>query len=604
MKLKNTLRCFIVVFIVALAAVLSIGISAASDDKIVIVLDPGHGGNDPGTTVGTRYESEYNYDIAILLKEKLEKTGNFQVYMSRGRNEKPVYLLRAYVAEQYNADILISLHFNSNPTLDPTLNGVEVLASVLDEWCPTTLANSICASISGKCGLSNGGIVRKEDTGDERGVYYWNNELGWDIPGVKTDRVSDYYSMIAWGTKLGFPSIIVEHAYLSNKSDLAFCDSEDGLEKMAEAEADAIIKYFTGHTHTYGAETCDRRANCCLEGVYSRKCTICGHRTDVRRTPKVPDAHGWISESKEATCIDDGYLNRECQISRNLSEKGFDHISVHNENVVYLATGHTNMTEIDTPAGHAVDGLLRQVCLTCGGVTETVRPGDPHIYVTRDSVPASCTAAGYDKYECTVCHDEYVDEYPALGHAYESDGEKLTCASDGTKVYSCKVCGDVMAENVVIPPHTIEVVENTAPTCTEDGTKREKCQVCGLENELILPALGHDYSEEGEKRLSPTYFADGEIVYVCKNNAEHLKIEAIPKKPGGVYIVIAIIAVGVIIPVAAVLIIMSLRAAVDADEDEEMIERLEYGYYGGPAEDNGVTETEDEKTEKTDETKV
>ena len=74
--------------------------------------------------------------------------------------------------------MLISLHFNSNPTLDPTLNGVEVLASVLDEWCPTTLASSIASSISKKCGLENGGVIRKKDTGDDRGVYYWNEELG------------------------------------------------------------------------------------------------------------------------------------------------------------------------------------------------------------------------------------------------------------------------------------------------------------------------------------------------------------------------------------------------------------------------------------------
>ena len=201
--MKKLSKILAIIFAVVLFAVLSAGASA-TEEKIVIVLDPGHGGNDPGTTVGTRYESEYNYDIALLLKEKLEETGKFQVYLTRGKNEKPVYLIRATVADKYNADMLISLHFNSNPTLDPTLNGVEVLASVLDEWCPTTLASSISSSIAKKCGLTDGGLVRKMDTGDSRGVYYWHDELGWDIPGVKTNRVSDYYSMIAWGTKLGF----------------------------------------------------------------------------------------------------------------------------------------------------------------------------------------------------------------------------------------------------------------------------------------------------------------------------------------------------------------------------------------------------------------
>lgn len=562
------------VFAVILLVFLAVSVSA-EDGKIVIVLDPGHGGKDPGTTVGTRYESEYNYDIALLLKSKLEETGKFQVYLTRGKNEKPVYLLRAAVAEQYNADMLISLHFNSNPTLDPTLNGVEVLASVLDEWCPTTLADSIASSISKKCGLANGGVIRKKDTGDDRGVYYWNDELGWDIPGVKTDRVSDYYSMIAWGTKLGFPSIIVEHAYLSNKSDLAFCDSEGGLEKMAEAEAEAIIKYFTGHTHTYGAETCDRRANCCLGGVYSRKCTICGHRTDVRRTPTDPSVHGWTSESKAVTCTEDGYVNYECQISRNLSEKGFDHITVHTDNTVIPATGHNYYTEVDTPAGHAVDGLFRRVCSNCGDVVETVRKGDPHIYVNIDSYPVSCTENGHDTYECTVCHDTYTDEYPAPGHSYESDGEALTCASDGTKEYTCSVCGDVMAENVVIPPHAFEVVEDTAPTCTADGARREKCSVCGLEKTENIPAVGHDYSDEAEERLAPTYFAKGERVYVCKNDASHIKTESIPQKAGGIFIIIAAVALCVIASVSTALVLVKRKGAAAQPETSDVPESEE-----------------------------
>ncbi|MBR4933801.1 MAG: hypothetical protein IKZ03_05015, partial [Clostridia bacterium] len=412
-------------------------------------------------------------------------------------------------------------------------------------------------------GLTNGGVVRKKDTGDSRGVYYWHDELGWDIPGVKTNRVSDYYSMIAWGTKLGFPSIIVEHAYLSNKSDLAFCDSEGGLEKMAEAEAEAIIKYFTGHVHTYGAETCDRRANCCLEGVYSRKCTTCGHRTDVRRTPKDGNVHGWTYDSKAVSCTEDGYEKKECQISRNLSEKGYQHISIHTESTVYPATGHSFITEVDTPAGHAVDGLFRQVCTTCGFVDETVRYGDPHIYVTVDSSPVSCTEAGHDTYECTVCRDTYTDEYPATGHTYESDGEALTCASDGTKEYTCTVCGDVMSENVEIPPHTFEVALDTAPTCTDDGVRLERCSVCGLEKRETLPATGHDFSGEAEERLAPTYFARGERVFVCKNDSDHIMVEAIAKKAGGlVMIAVAVAAVAVVALVIALVAVKRKGASV------------------------------------------
>lgn len=565
------------IIFILLSAVMLVALSAAvsaSDDKIVIVLDPGHGGHDPGTTVGTRYESEYNYDVALYLKEELEKTGEFEVHLTRARDQYKVYLLRSEVAFNNDADLLLSLHFNSNPELDPTLNGVEVLASVLDEWYPKALAESICSSISQKCGLKNGGVLRKYDTGDARGVYYWNEEIGWDVPGTGVGRVSDYYSMIAWGTKLGIPSMIVEHAYLSSPSDRAFCDSADGLRLLAKAEAEALIKYFTGHTHTYGPETCDRRANCCIGGVYSKKCTQCGHRTDVRRTAVDPAVHAWTVESQQVTCTTDGYVNRECQISRNLSEKGYDHISIHRQNEYYPATGHALTVQIDTPASHAVDGLLRECCTNCGGVFDTVRYGDPHVFVNVESVAVTCEADGRDTYECTVCAYTYADAYTALGHQYESDGEPLTCASDGTKEYTCKRCGDVVSENIEVPPHTFELSETVEPTCEADGKTVVKCSVCALTEETVIPAIGHSYAAEGEERIAPTYFAEGLRVFVCENDEEHSRTEVIEKKPGGIFIIIAVVAAVVALTAGIALLTVKgarRRLAEIGDETAEVL---------------------------------
>ena len=403
--------------------------AVSAEDKIRIVLDPGHGGHDPGTIVGTRYESEYNNDVTNLLKEYLEETGEFEVTLTHTYGEYKNYLHRSLAADAVDADLLISIHFNSSVE-GPYKNGVEVLASVLDEWCPKTLATSIASSISSQCGLNNGGVVRKPDTGDSRGVYYWHDDIGWDIPGAKTGRASDYYSMLAWGTKLGFPSIIVEHAYLSNAKDLAFCDSEGGMEKLARAEADAIISYYTGHTHTYGELTVDRVANCCLEGVSSRKCTVCGHRIDVTRTPSDPTVHGWTTASVTATCTADGYTKKECQISRNLKEKGLDHLSIHTDNVVYPAKGHTVVTVNETLASHGVDGYKREECTTCGEVWEYFTPGDPHVYDVTDSLDATCTEAGHKTYVCSVCDHTYTDSFDPLGHSYDMDETPLTCASD------------------------------------------------------------------------------------------------------------------------------------------------------------------------------
>ncbi|MBR5447320.1 MAG: hypothetical protein IKV40_02735, partial [Clostridia bacterium] len=155
----------------------------------------------------------------------------------------------------------------------------------------------------------------------------------------------------------------------------------------------------------------------------------------------------------------------------------------------------------------------------------------------------------------------YTDEYPAPGHSYESDGEALTCASDGTKEYTCIVCGDVMAENVEIPPHTFEVALDTAPTCTDDGVKLERCSVCGLENRETLPATGHDFSGEGEERVAPTYFARGERVFVCKNDSNHIMVEAIAKKAGGLVMIAAAVAAAMVVALVIALVAVKRKGA-------------------------------------------
>lgn len=564
-------RLVIIGAVVLLAALLSVGISA--EDKITLVLDPGHGGHDPGTTVGTRYESDYNYDVALLLKGYLEETGKFNVILSRERSEYKKYLARALVAEQAGADMLISLHFNSNTALDPTLNGVEVLASVLDEWSPDALSAGICSAISSQCGLQNGGVIKKTDTGDSRGVYYWNEEIGWDVPGVAAARVSDYYSMISWGTKLGFPSIIVEHAYLSNASDLAFCDSADGLQRMARAEADAIISYFTGHTHTY-VESCDRKANCCLGGVYSQKCTICGHRQNVRRTNTNPYVHAWTTETVPVTCTTNGAVNRECQISRNLSEKGLDYLAVHTQSEIIYSAGHSYYVETDTPASHGVDGIHREICSVCGDVSEIVTPGDPHVYNVIESVPVTCTADGHTTYVCTVCDHTYTDTFASPGHSYFADGEALRCDSDGTKEYVCSVCGDVMSEDVQVPPHTFETVEEIPSDSENEGKTVRRCSVCGFEETEIVPkteSVDTDKADvnEPEKASSKDKSDKGD------------------EKPHVLPIVIAVSASVAVLAVVAILFLKAgkRRIAEIAEESAALMEEYSRGLV-----------TEDEKT--------
>lgn len=89
----------------------------------VIVLDPGHGGNDPGTQ-NRRYhlqEKALTLDVALRLKPLLEAQG-WTVILVRNRDtqlslNKIVDLeMRAHLAQQYHSDVFLSVHFDAGPS--------------------------------------------------------------------------------------------------------------------------------------------------------------------------------------------------------------------------------------------------------------------------------------------------------------------------------------------------------------------------------------------------------------------------------------------------------------------------------------------------------
>lgn len=89
-----------------------------------ILIDPGHGGEDKGTTqVNYRYEkgkkikvSLHEKDIALIIAKKIHqklKNKNFNVYLTRSLDRTVTLDQRAQMAEKIKADLFISIHVNS-----------------------------------------------------------------------------------------------------------------------------------------------------------------------------------------------------------------------------------------------------------------------------------------------------------------------------------------------------------------------------------------------------------------------------------------------------------------------------------------------------------
>ena len=88
----------------------------------VIVIDPGHGGRDPGAVgPGGTEEKNVNLAIAHLVHTRLQQ--DYSVFMTRKNDETVTLTARSALANAKKADLFISIHCNA--ATNPLANGTE-----------------------------------------------------------------------------------------------------------------------------------------------------------------------------------------------------------------------------------------------------------------------------------------------------------------------------------------------------------------------------------------------------------------------------------------------------------------------------------------------
>ncbi len=185
-------------------------------DKVV-VLDAGHGGQDPGTN-GNGID-EKDMTLAILQKtySKLQNTDKVKTYVTRIADTYPENIDRAMMANEIG-DIFISVHMNSAKP-NPTPNGTEVLFITHETDKKGKLTSKDVASVL----LKN--VV---------------NALGTNNRGLKYDT-SEQKNLIVLN-KTVVPAVIVETLFLSNPGDALKISNEIYQENAAQAIYDSIIE--------------------------------------------------------------------------------------------------------------------------------------------------------------------------------------------------------------------------------------------------------------------------------------------------------------------------------------------------------------------------
>lgn len=178
----------------------------------LIVLDPGHGGEDEGCARAGVMEKDINLSIAKAVKQKLEQMG-YDVLMTREGDADVSLEQRVCLANEKQASLYISIHQNACEEESSDIRGVETYYS----------------STKGQDGSERlAKLLQKEITGQ-------TDALGRDV----IDRKELYVVR-----ETAMPSCLVETGFLSNREDRELLTTTEYQDRLAAAIADSVELFF------------------------------------------------------------------------------------------------------------------------------------------------------------------------------------------------------------------------------------------------------------------------------------------------------------------------------------------------------------------------
>ena len=221
--------------------------------KRIIVLDPGHGGKDPGAigSYGKTYEKTVTLAMGKELKQILQNKG-YVVYLTRENDIFIPLRQRTKIAQQRKADLFMSIHADSAQNSSATGLSIYTLSDTASDQEAAALAErENKADIIG--GIDLGGNTKEvndilislsqTDTRNKSSKYatYVVQEMAKSVKLVKnTHRFAGFAVLKAPDV----PAALLEMGYLSNRTEEANLKTPAYRKKLAEAVARAIDRYF------------------------------------------------------------------------------------------------------------------------------------------------------------------------------------------------------------------------------------------------------------------------------------------------------------------------------------------------------------------------
>lgn len=213
-----------------------------------IVIDPGHGGHDPGAQGAGLSEADVTLDIALRLEKLFAKQPGVEVILTRRDNSFVQLQERTSIANRAGADLFLSIHVNAND--DASLRGIE------------TYFLNISPNPEG------GRIAARENASSSKTMHDFQDIVKAIALNDKIDESRDFAAMVQTsmfeklqtsnrqmrnlGVKQApfmvligatMPSILAEISFLTNRQDAALLKTDKYRQQIAEALFQGVMRY-------------------------------------------------------------------------------------------------------------------------------------------------------------------------------------------------------------------------------------------------------------------------------------------------------------------------------------------------------------------------
>ncbi len=226
------------------------------DPRRLIVLDPGHGGHDPGAiSASGRYEKELTLAVGRAIAARLRASGRYRVLLTRDKDVAVKLLDRVKLARNREADLFLSIHADSLAA-DRATRGASVYTRAEDASDRDAEALALRENKADQLADT----AQEQELDDVLAILVDlasrdTKRLSGRFAGLLTASLSERIPLRRNALRaanfkvLGapdIPSALLELGYISNPTEEALLFSEAGRNQLAEAVVAAIDRFFDG----------------------------------------------------------------------------------------------------------------------------------------------------------------------------------------------------------------------------------------------------------------------------------------------------------------------------------------------------------------------